>query len=403
VELKLALRNVFRNRRRTVFSLTVIAVGTAVFLFVLAYVGESLLSQRLSSACETGAVQIADERLFANQTNGYNALIPADVQSRVVDLVSKQPGVLGTSLELDFAGLIGDANGSTLIIGRGLTPCDCVPNYECYAIEGKTLADASPREGILGKRLAAKLGVGTGDSINIATGTVSGNFTAATVTVVGELAYSLGTVEEQLGLFPVAFVQRLLKTDGVERILVGLDDLDKAPQLADALRTAFAAEGIPLGVRTWQELSTGYASSQSFFAAFSGLAGISVFALVFFSVVEILTISFLERTREVATTRAFGASRWRVFRGFLLEGAMIGAIGAVIGVILASGLVTVFNAARITWTPPGSAVPQAIHLSLTLSTALMPLVTVVLATLASSVYPAWKNARLSVVKALQTA
>ncbi len=403
MELKLALRNVFRNRRRTVFSLTVIAVGTAVFLFVLAYVGESLLSQRLSSACETGAVQIADERLFANQTNGYDALIPADVQSRVVDLVSKQPGVLGTSLELDFAGLIGDANGSTLIIGRGLTPCDCVPNYECYAIEGKTLADASPREGILGKRLAAKLGVGTGDSINIATGTVSGNFTAATVTVVGELAYSLGTVEEQLGLFPVAFVQRLLKTDGVERILVGLDDLNKAPQLADALRTAFAAEGIPLGVRTWQELSTGYASSQSFFAAFSGLAGISVFALVFFSVVEILTISFLERTREVATTRAFGASRWRVFRGFLLEGAMIGAIGAVIGVILASGLVTVFNAARITWTPPGSAVPQAIHLSLTLSTALMPLVTVVLATLASSVYPAWKNARLSVVKALQTA
>ena len=403
MELRLALRNVFRNRRRTVFSLTVIAVGTAVFLFVLAYVGESLLSQRLSSACETGAVQIADERLFANQTNGYDALIPADVQSRVVDLVSKQPGVLGTSLELDFAGLIGDANGSTLIIGRGLTPCDCVPNYECYAIEGKTLADASPREGILGKRLAAKLGVGTGDSINIATGTVSGNFTAATVTVVGELAYSLGTVEEQLGLFPVAFVQRLLKTDGVERILVGLDDLNKAPQLADALRTAFAAEGIPLGVRTWQELSTGYASSQSFFAAFSGLAGISVFALVFFSVVEILTISFLERTREVATTRAFGASRWRVFRGFLLEGAMIGAIGAVIGVILASGLVTVFNAARITWTPPGSAVPQAIHLSLTLSTALMPLVTVVLATLASSVYPAWKNARLSVVKALQTA
>ncbi len=403
MELRLALRNVFRNRRRTVFSLTVIAVGTAVFLFVLAYVGESLLSQRLSSACETGAVQIADERLFANQTNGYDALIPADVQSRVVDLVSKQPGVLGTSLELDFAGLIGDANGSTLIIGRGLTPCDCVPNYECYAIEGKTLADASPREGILGKRLAAKLGVGTGDSINIATGTVSGNFTAATVTVVGELAYSLGTVEEQLGLFPVAFVQRLLKTDGVERILVGLDDLNKAPQLADSLRTAFAAEGIPLGVRTWQELSTGYASSQSFFAAFSGLAGISVFALVFFSVVEILTISFLERTREVATTRAFGASRWRVFRGFLLEGAMIGAIGAVIGVILASGLVTVFNAARITWTPPGSAVPQAIHLSLTLSTALMPLVTVVLATLASSVYPAWKNARLSVVKALQTA
>jgi putative ABC transport system permease protein len=401
VELKIALRNVFRNRRRTAFSLTVIAVGTAVFLFVLAYVGESLLSERLSAACETGAVQVADERLFKNQTSGYDALIPADVQSHVVELVSHQPGVLGTVLELDFAGLIGDVNGSTLIIGRGLTPCDCVLKYECYAIEGKKLADAAPREGILGKRLATKLGVGIGDAINIATGTVTGNFTAGTVTVVGELSYSLGTVEEQLGLFPVAFVQRLLKTDGVERVLIGLKDLDKATQFAAELRKTFAAEGITLGVRTWQELSTGYASSQSFYAAFSGLAGISVFALVFFSVVEILTISFLERTREVATTRAFGASRWRVFRGFLLEGAAIGAIGAMIGVVLASALTVAFNTARINWTPPGSAIPQAIHLSLSLSTALMPLVTVILATVASSVYPAWKNARSSVVKALQ--
>jgi putative ABC transport system permease protein len=402
VELKIALRNVFRNRRRTAFSLTVIAVGTAVFLFVLAYVGEALLSQRLASACETGAVQIADERLFTNQANGYDALISSELQRRAVELVVARPGVLGTAVELDFAGLIGDANGSTLIIGRGLTPCDCVSNYSCYAIDGTSLADVSPREGILGKKLAAKLGVGIGDSINIATGTVSGNFTAASVTVAGELAYSLGTVEEQLGLFPVAFVQRLLKTDGVERILIGLDNLDKASQFADELRVALAREGIALGVRTWQDLSPGYESSQSFFAAFSGLAGISVFALVFFSVVEILTISFLERTREVASTRAFGATRWRVFRGFLLEGAMIGAIGAVIGVVFASGLVEAFNAARVVWTPPGSAVPQAIHLSLTVSTALMPLVTVILATLASSVYPAWKNARLSVVKALQT-
>ncbi len=402
MELKIALRNVFRNRRRTAFSLAVIAVGAAVFLFVLAYVGEALLSQRLSSACETGAVQVADERLFTNRANGYDALISSELQTRVVDLIAKQPGVLGTAVELDFAGLIGDANGSTLIIGRGLTPCDCVSNHSCYAIDGTSLADVSPREGILGKKLASKLGVGIGDSINIATGTVSGNFTAATVTVAGELAYSLGTVEEQLGLFPVAFVQRLLKTDGVERILVGLGSLDKAPRFADELRATLAREGIPLGVRTWQELSPGYESSQSFFGAFSGLAGISVFALVFFSVVEILTISFLERTREVATTRAFGASRWRVFRGFVLEGAMIGTTGAIIGVILASGLVEAFNAARITWTPPGSAVPQAIHLSLSLSTALMPLITVILATLASSVYPAWKNARLSVVKALQT-
>ena len=138
--MKLALRNVFRNRRRTAFSLAVIAVGTAVFLFVLAYVGESLLSQRLASACETGAVQVADERVFENQSERLRRPHLQRISScRVVALASEQPGVLGTALELDFAGLVGDANGSTLIVGRGLTTCSCVKDYDCYAIQGESL------------------------------------------------------------------------------------------------------------------------------------------------------------------------------------------------------------------------------------------------------------------------
>jgi putative ABC transport system permease protein len=398
----IAWRNVFRNRRRTAFSLTVVVVGTAVFLFVLAYIGEALQSARVTAACETGAVQVADATLFAGETKSYDYLIVPEVQARVLNLVARMPGVLGTGLELDFAGLIGDANGSSLIIGRGLTPCDCVEGGGCYAIQGKTLSEVGPRDVILGKKLAAKLGVGIGDVINVATGTASGNFNAASATVAGELSYSLQTVEEELGLFPLAFSQRLLKTDGVARILIGLQDLGQAPQFASALTAALAAEGIPLAVRTWEDLSSGYGSLKTFYTAFSGLAGVAVFVLVFLSVVEILTISFLERTREVGTVRALGATRRRVFEGFLLEGSLIGVLGATIGAALGSGATLLFNAIGFAWTPPGAAIPQAIRLELALGTVLLPWVTVILATLASSIYPAWKNARQEVVRALQS-
>jgi putative ABC transport system permease protein len=398
----IAWRNVFRNRRRTAFSLTVVVVGTAVFLFVLAYIGEALQSSRATAACETGAVQVADARLFAGETKSYDYLIAPDIQARVLDIVARLPGVLGTGLELDFAGLIGDANGSSLIIGRGLTPCDCVQNGGCYAIQGKTLSEVGPRDVILGKKLAAKLGVGIGDVINVATGTASGNFNAASATVAGEVSYSLQTVEEELGLFPLAFSQRLLKTDGVARILIGLQDLGQAPQFASALTAALAAEGVPLAARTWEDLSSGYGSLKTFYTAFSGLAGVAVFVLVFLSVVEILTISFLERTREVGTVRALGATRRRVFEGFLLEGSLIGMLGATIGAALGSGATVLFNAIGFAWTPPGAAVPQAIRLELALATVLVPWVTVILATLASSIYPAWKNARQQVVRALQS-
>jgi len=402
MDLKIALRNVFRNRRRTALSLAVIVVGTAIFLLTLAFIGETLRSSRTAIVCETGAVQVADRRLFEDETKGYDYLISPELRDRVVALVVDRAGVTGTGWRLDFAGLVGNEKGSTLILGRGLTTCSCVENYDCFAIEGGTLPSDDSRAVVLGRALAAKLGVGIGDPVNVATGTASGNFNAATVTMVGSVTYSTEAVEKQLGLFSAAFVQRLLKTDGVARILIGLEDPGAAADFAAALQRDLDAQGIPLVTRTWEELSSSYESLKTFYTAFSGLAGIAVFVLVFFSVFEILTISFLERTREVGTVRALGTTRGRVFRGFLLEGAAIGILGAGLG-IAAGALVSVaFNAIGFTSTPPGGAVPQALRLELSAGTTVVPFLTVVLATLVSSIYPAWKSSRLRVVQALQS-
>ena len=402
MELKIALRNVFRNRRRTAFSLTVIVIGTVVFLFLLGFLGETLRSTERSLACETGAVQVADLRLFENRSAGYEYLIPPDVREQVATLVSEMPGVIGVTWQLGFAGLVGDEEGSTLIVGRGVVPCNCVNEYECIVTSGEALPEDASRLAILGRRLARKLDVAVGDRVNIATGTVSGTFNAATVSVIGEFAYSPETVEEQLGLFPLGFVQRLLKTDGVERILIGLTDLGAAEEFAEELSSRLEAAGIPLATRTWKDLSPSYESLSTFYTAFSGLAGVAVFALVFFSVIEVLTLAFLERTREVGTIRAFGATRWRVFRTFLLEGAFIGAMGELSGSSSAwpSRSASTRRGSRGRLRAPRSPSPSVLEISL--ATTLIPFVTALAATWASALYPAWKNARLRIVQSLQS-
>jgi putative ABC transport system permease protein len=402
MQLRLALRNVFRNRRRTLFSLAVLVVSMSILFVVLAFQGEFLRATRLSLACETGAVQVADERLFESTATGYEYLIPPEQLDAVFALIAAEEGVLGVAQQLNFAGLVGDETGSTLIIGRGVVPCNCVQDYECIVTTGDPLAEDASRQVILGASLARKLNVRPGDRINIATGTVSGNFNAATVDVVGELTYSIEEVEKQLGLFPIAFVQRLLKTDGVERILIGLEDLDGADAFSARLQTALDDAGIRLATRTWEELNPSYESIRSFYAAFTGLAAVGIFVFVFFSVLEVLTISFLERTREIGTLRAFGTTRWHVFRGFLIEGAALGLIGGLLGVVFGTGLTLLFNALRVTWTPPGAAIPQAIRLLIGVEVVLVPFVVAVAATLVSAVYPSWKNARLRIVDALRT-
>lgn len=402
MQIKTALRNVFRNRRRTFFSLAVIIVGFAVLVSVLGFVEEGLQSTKVSLASESGAVQVASEGLFEKTSKGYDYLIFPDALDQVVAEVADMQGVIGVAWQLNFAGLVGDEAGSSLIIGRGMVPCSSVQAYECIVTAGDPLEEASDREVTLGRALARKLGVGPGDRINIATGTVSGNFNAATVTVSGEITYAFEELEAQLGLFPISFVQRLLKTDGVERILIGLEDLDEADAFAAALQERLTQAGLPLVTRTWKELNSSYESIASFYGAFSGLAMMGIAVLVFFSVLEVLTISFLERSREIGTLRAFGTPRGRIFRSFLLEAVFLGIIGAILGSVISVALVLIFNWVGFTWTPPGAAIPQSIQLRLSFSVVAMPVLTVLFSTLLSALFPSWRNSRIEIVKALHS-
>lgn len=400
--IKTAVRSVLRNRRRTAFSLAVIVVGFVILTSVLGFVQEALQSTKLSLATETGAVQVAAESLFENTASGFEYLISPGTAESVLREASQIPGLIGTSRQLSFAGLAGDETGSTLIIGKGVVPCSDVDDYDCIVTAGEPLSETSDRQVVLGRALARKLGVEPGDRINIATGTVSGNFNAATVEVIGEMTYAFQELERQLGMFPISFVQRLLKTDGVERILIGLEDLDQADSFAATLQDQLDDAGIPLVTRTWEELNPTYESIRSFYRAFSGLATLGIAILVFFSVLEVLTISFLERSREIGTLRAFGTPRGRVFASFLLEGAVLGLLGAAVGAVVSSILLWTFNAVGFAWTPPGAAIPQPIRLQLNAAVILLPLVTILVSTLLSAVFPSWRTSRVQIVDALRS-
>lgn len=398
----IAVRNVFRNRRRTVFSLLVISVGVTILAFVLGFVGEALESTKRSLAMETGAIQIGDARVLDGTAPGLERLITPEFLDRVVEIARAEPQVMGLTWQLRFSGLIGGSEGSTLLIARGVIPEDCMDEYMCLIVDGAPLREPDGREILLGERLAASLGLSPGDRINIATGTVAGAFNAATVTVAGTLRYSDTQTEERLGLVPLGFAQRLLRTNGVERVLIRIDDLDAAPQVAASLALRLEEAGIPLATRTWQELNPLYDSLSVFWSAFAQFAALAVFVLVFFSVLEVLTISFLERIREVATVRALGTSRLRVFGGLVTEGAVIGLLGGLLGALAGGALAGFFNALGIAWIPPGGAMPQPIRVAIGPATLLLPLVTAVAATLVSSLYPASKNARLTVAEALRS-
>lgn len=397
---RIALRNVLRNKRRTAFSLGVTALGVAILYLVIGFITHSFESIKLNLTREIGAVQIADAKLFDNKAERYEYLISPSTLEQVVALLKDDPRVAGYTWTLGFAGLIGNEKGSTLVVGRGIIPGNPIEDYSQVVVEGRPLSREGAPQILIGRRLAETLNVRPGEIINVATGTVTGAFNAASATVAGTIRYNNIALEGQLGIVNLEFAQQLLRTQGVERIIVQLEDLDQAEAFAQELKAKLSAVGIPLDARPWQKLTAFYDSIRAFWSVFAAFTTVGVFVLVFFSVLEVLTMSFLERTREVGTVRAIGTTRSQVFRLFVTEGVILGVIGGVLGVLIGMLISSWINAVEIRWLPPGAIDPVPVRLTVDLSTGIVPFLTALVSTLLGTLYPAWKTARINIVEAL---
>lgn len=398
--LKIAARNVLRNKRRTAFSLGVTALGVAILYFVMGFITESFESIKINLAREIGAVQIADATLFDNKTERYEYLIPPQTLEQIVVLLQDDPRVTGYTWTLGFAGLIGNEKNSTLVVGRGLIPGNPIEDYSRVVVDGRPLTHDGTPQILIGRRLAEKLNVRPGDIINVASGTASGAFNAASAQIVGTIRYNNITQEGQIGIVNLEFAQQLLRTQGIERVIIQLKDLDQAEAFAQEIKARLAAAGIALDARPWQRLTTFYDSIRAFWSVFAAFTTMGVFVLVFFSVLEVLTMSFLERTREVGTIRAIGTNRSQVFRIFIAEGTILGVLGGLLGVAVGTILGLWLNSAAITWLPPGALDPAPVQIAVNLSVAVVPFFTALISTLLGTLYPAWKTARQNVVEAL---
>jgi putative ABC transport system permease protein len=124
---------------------------------------------------------------------------------------------------------------------------------------------------------------------------------------------------------------------------------------------------------------------------------------VLFAVVNTMTMNVMERTNEIGTIRAMGVRRGGVRWQFIVEGALLGALGATAGLVLAIAVAALVNRGGVTWLPPGNANPVPLRLELLGAARLIVetwLGLVLIATVAALI-PANRAAKLPVVDALR--
>jgi putative ABC transport system permease protein len=401
----LAVRNVFRNVRRSVITLLSIAVGTAAlacFGAFISYTFEGLRETTIRS--ELGHLQIYAEGYWENRLSQPGASMITDPDA-VGEALSKFPGVIGVSGRVGLMGLGGKDGGSVMM---QITGIDVAREHHFADFEiitrGRGLRAGDHTAGIVGEELARALDLSIDEWVTVLTNTHEGMISAFEFQVVGVTRSGSRDLDSVLVKIPLSLAQQALDTTAVDRVIVMLDDTAALSDLRPRIEAALAAlPGVRFETRSWQELADFYESVVALYSGFFRTFAIMIGAVVLVSVANTMTMAVMERIGEIGALRAIGAPRRVVLSMLLQEGLVIGVIGGLAGLALAWLIALAVSAAGgIPMSPPPS-MTRGYDAFLTLDrvVVLQAFSIAVVAAFLSAVYPAVAASRIRITEALQ--
>jgi putative ABC transport system permease protein len=395
------LRNLRRNVRRTALSLAIIGLGTALTFVVLGFVYSSIDIIQGSLLQRYGNIQIARNEVWNDKTDELTSPMSGEVISAVEEDLDQIPEVEEYSPQLSYTSLLVAGASSNPVNVVGIDPEKEVISYGDSIVRGADLEGGGSPSVLVGQKLAESLGISPGERIRLIVESGKDGGNTGTIEVAGIYTAQSDEVEGRQIYLPLSYSQELVGEKAVGRIAVKLDNRGATERIARELENQLESASLSLGTRTWKELSSFYEMLSNFFGLIFGFLIVVVSVLVFFIVLQVLTMSFLERSREVGTVRALGTLQGEIFRMFVVESFVLGALGAVLGLGLGSLIALVFNGIGINWTPPGSVEPVVLTVKLGWSNIWPAALISILATVISSFYPAFRMSREDIVDTLR--
>jgi putative ABC transport system permease protein len=403
--LKLAIRNVFRNRRRTLITLAAMGFGAAAIIVFGGFVNAIYFGVRESTIrSQVGHIQIYRKGYSEKGSVAPYDYLIEDYAALRTDLL-KLEHVKAVTGRLGFSGLVSTGDTTTSFVGTGVQP-EGETDLSALAVivEGKELATRDARGVTLGVGLARAFGVKPGDDLTLLSTTKAGAINALAVKVRGVWESGEKAYDDRFLRVGLGEVQRLLDVEHgeVQSVVLLLDNTDNTPLVRAAIDRMIAERHLDLELRTWDDLALRYHQVRELFGRIFAVLTLIVSIMVVFGITNTMTMAIFERTREIGTVMALGTRRRGVISMFVLEGVALGLLGGLAGVLLGVILARVISAVGIQLPPPpGSTrgflvqifvVPSVLRQAFTLS-----LITAALA----SLYPAWRASRLDVVEALR--
>ena len=405
---KIAVRNLFRYKRRTLLTVSLIAIGV---IFVLGYISISGSFKNMMIA------QVTDSSLGHLQVHrkGYMAAVdslPLNMNLRpkpykiLEDVLKSQPEVEAYSPRIRFGGMFSTFVETTSIRMNGVYPDQefkTVPLLTSRIIKGEKHLNKG--EILVPEILSVGMGVKPGDTVVIVTTNKDGSVNGKQFKVSGILESAQGPGGRD-GYVNIEDAMEVLRMEDLEisEVAIRLKDFSQETAFTEKLDSLLGKEvnqkGKPIfEVHSWEKLSPFYNIARMI-DLLSIFIKIMMVAVVLISIMNVMIMAVYERVREIGTIAAIGTLPRKILAMFVTEGFCLGAIGGIIGNIIGLGIILALNLYGVSF-------DFGRQKGLILKATIAPLdvlvisAIVIIVSVLASLQPAFKASRMEPIKALR--
>jgi putative ABC transport system permease protein len=330
--LRLAWRNLWRHRRRTVIVAVAIGGTLAMMMWYDGLVGG------FNEAIYGNAIRVLGGNIQIHAA-GYGAevdqlpLLPLTNDQALVQAAQAQPQVLAAARRINTGGMATTREGAFGVTVVGVEPEQELP-VSLVAQEvsaGRYLATDDQDMVYIGQGLATAMGVGVGDRFTLAGRDTHQQMRSRTMTVAGIYDIGMSDIEKRSIYITLGEAQSLYGLNGqVTEIAISLKQIGEEPAVMNALRPSLAGAEITSWQTSFPELEQALATKGGVMNVFS----IIMMLIVGIGILNLLLVAIYERTREIGILGALGLKPSQISILFLLEGVLMGLVGVAAGVAL---------------------------------------------------------------------
>lgn len=402
--LRLAWKNLGRNRRRTIATMLLVGMGVTGMMTTHGFALYTYESLREFAMRENGQLILSHPSFFTEDEEQPLAL-GLDNAEAIADSLLASGRFRFVLPSIEFNGLITNGEKSTVFIGKGVDanlpkvmgPALNIEDGRFLSLEPDAAADY---EVIVGKGLAKSLKAELGTGLTLMSTTADGALNAVDVQVAGIVATGFPDLDARYLMVHNQTAQTLLDSPRVSQLSLHLRDDSQQTVIAAELEQKYP----DLGVSPWQDHAVLYESVKSLYDRIFGVMSGVILIMVLFMVFNTCAMSVMERTREIGALGAMGTYPSEIVRLLLLEASYLAGLGTLVGVVISALVALALMIFPIQMPPPpGQTDGYPLQVYFSIQQALFCLVTIWLVGMVASTVAAKKGFRFTIAEALRYA